>query len=107
MMAEWIGSYNVQHKVNEYNYEIQLPKRKTILQINMLKKYHERCETVGAVLVAEADEPKDEVRFPNRVQLEEQDNIVQMGEHLVDRPDARQPLRNVPSLLLMRYELQN
>ena len=38
MMAEWIGPYKVVRKVNEYNYEIQLPKRKTILHINMLKK---------------------------------------------------------------------
>ena len=37
MMAEWIDPYKVLRKVNEYNYEIQLPKRKTILHINMLK----------------------------------------------------------------------
>ena len=41
-MAEWIGPYKVLRKINEYNYEIQLPKRKTIPHINMLKKYHER-----------------------------------------------------------------
>ena len=49
MMAEWIGPYKVVRKVNEYNYEIQLPKRKTILHINMLQKYHKRSETVGAL----------------------------------------------------------
>ena len=38
----------------------------------MLKKYHERSETVGAVLVAEADEPEDEVEFPITFELEEQ-----------------------------------
>ena len=50
MMAEWIGPYKVLRKVNEYNYEIQLLKRKTIQHINMLKKYQ---WTVGAVLVVD------------------------------------------------------
>ena len=72
MMAEGIHPYKVLRKVNEYNYKIPLPKHKTILHINMLKKYHKRSETVGAVLVAEADEPEDEVEFPITVKLEEQ-----------------------------------
>ena len=67
MMAEWIDPYKVLRKVNEYNYEIHLPKRKTILHINMLKKYHKRSEMVGLVLVAKADEPEDEVEFPTAV----------------------------------------
>ena len=59
MFARWVGPHEITHLVSDCNYEIQSSNRKTILQINMLKKYYQRVETMGAVIVAEADEPEE------------------------------------------------
>ena len=52
----------------------------------MLKRFHERVATVGAVLLAEADEDKDNIKFPDVLELVWQKNEKEIiiAEHLPD-----------------------
>ena len=44
LLVQWHGPYRVLHRVGEVNYEVYMPdkhKRRVILHINMLKKWHQ------------------------------------------------------------------
>ena len=55
---------NNQKTRKEGDYEVQQPKRKCVLHINMLKQFHEQETNVGAALLAEADEYEDNTDYP-------------------------------------------
>jgi hypothetical protein len=51
LLAQWAGPYPVTRKLNTFNYEIDLGHRKTVLHINLLRKWEERVETVNVITV--------------------------------------------------------
>ena len=53
LFAEWLCPHKIIRKLKNNNYEVQLPKRKCVLHINMLKRFYERGAVVGSVLLAE------------------------------------------------------
>jgi hypothetical protein len=58
LFAKWDGPWVVTRKLNAVNYEIDRGNRKTILHINMLKKWEDRPEIIQ--LVSVDDEIQDE-----------------------------------------------
>ena len=53
LLAQWQGPFEVLRKMENDINEIQLPRRKTILHINVLKKFVKRVEIVAGVLIAD------------------------------------------------------
>ena len=51
LLALWAGPYQVTRKLNSLNYEIGLGHRKTVLHINLLRKWEERVEAVNVITV--------------------------------------------------------
>lgn len=51
LFAKWDGPFVVTRKLNAVNYEIDRGHRKTILHINMLKKWEDRPEMINLVMV--------------------------------------------------------
>ena len=55
LLMQWKGPFVVVEKKGENNYRIQLPERVRLFYANMLKKYTERKEVIGAFAVVETE----------------------------------------------------
>lgn len=51
LFAKWEGPWLVTKKLNAVNYEIDMGRRKTVLHINLLRKWEERSEPVNLVIL--------------------------------------------------------
>ena len=75
LFAEWLCPHEIIRKVENNNYEVQLPKRKCVLNTNMLKRFRRREAIVGPVLLAERDKEKDNTDFPEVLELSRQETF--------------------------------
>ena len=82
LFAEFCGSHPVIRRKENDNYLIQLPKRTTILHINILKLFIEREEFVGEVLIAESHEEEDRIEFAIGIESHESEKKFKMGSQL-------------------------
>ena len=84
LFAEWLGLHKIIRKLENNNYEVQLPKRKCVLHINILKRFYERGAIVASVLLAEGDEEEENTDFHEVLELgrEEKEKEIKLGEHL-------------------------
>ena len=84
LFAEWLGPHKIIRKLENNNYEVQLPKRKRVLHINMLKRFYERGAIIESVLMAEGDEEEENTDFPEVLELgrEGKEKEIKNGEHL-------------------------
>ena len=84
LFAEFLGPHKIIRKLENNNYEVQLPKRKCVLHINMLKRFYERGAIVGSDLLAEGDEEEKHTDFSEVLELgqEEEENELKIGVHL-------------------------
>ena len=53
LFAKWDGPWVVTRKLNAVNYEIDMGRRKTVLHINLFKKWEERSEPINLVIIDE------------------------------------------------------
>ena len=68
LIAEWLVLHQI--KLENINYDVQLPKRKCVLHVNMLKRFYENDGAiVESVLLAEGDEKAENTDFPQVLEL--------------------------------------
>ena len=96
MLAQYVGPYEISRCLDFDNYEIQPERRKTVIHINVLKRYIDRvdnmsredmetvrddAQVVSGVLIAEADENEEEVELPY-IDLGEGGKKINICDHL-------------------------
>ena len=86
LFAEWVGPHKIMRKLENNNYERQLPKRKCVQHTNMLKRFYEQGAIVVSVLLAEGDEEEETTDFPNVLELglEGKENELKIRVHLLE-----------------------
>ena len=81
LFAKWDGPWVITRKLNAVNYEIDIGNRKTILHINMLKKWEERSDAVNLVMV-DHEIQDEEVSFWNAIDDRNETTKFNIGGHL-------------------------
>jgi hypothetical protein len=81
LLAQWAGPYPVTKKLNSFNYEIDLGHRKTILHINLLRKWEERVETVNVITINE-DLVDGEEKIFDSMGIAKEPKTFNVGGHL-------------------------
>jgi hypothetical protein len=81
LLAQWAGPYPVTKKLNSFNYEIDLGHRKTILHINLLRKWEERVETVNVITINE-DLVDGEEKILDSMGIAKEPKTFNVGGHL-------------------------
>jgi hypothetical protein len=81
LLATWSGPYVVTKRLNTFNYEIDMGQRKTVLHINMLKRWEERSQEVNVVMLDDETIEEDEKVWQS-VDLPTSSQNFKIGEHL-------------------------
>ena len=81
LLATWSGPYVVTKRLNTFNYEIDMGQRKTVLHINILKRWEERTEEVIVVMLDDETIEEDEKVWQS-VDLPTTSQNFKIGEHL-------------------------
>lgn len=87
MLAQWAGPYPITRKLNSYNYELDLGNRKTILHINLLRKWEERIEVANVVTVND-DLVEGEEKILDSMELVNLPMMYNVGVHLTETEKA-------------------
>jgi hypothetical protein len=53
LCVKWDGPWVVTRKLNEVNYEIDMGRHKTVLQISLFKNWEERSKLINLVIIDE------------------------------------------------------
>jgi hypothetical protein len=88
LLAQWSGPYSVTKKLNSFNYEVDLGHRKTVLHINLLRKWEERVETVNIITVNE-DLMDGEDKILDSIDITKQPKNFNVGGHLSEDERAK------------------
>jgi len=87
LLAQWAGPYPITRKLNTSNYEIDLGHRKTILHINVLRKWEERTEIINVITVND-DLTDGEDTILDSLDAVKDTVIVSVGDHLTTEQKA-------------------